>query len=68
MVGFFELTMVVVREREVFLEWESDQNYSLDRGYKLFMNKNELEVIRVSYSITSILSFKINVLLSSKSV
>ena len=38
------------------------------RGCKLFLSENWFEVVRVDYGIASILPFRIDVLLSSKSI
>ena len=38
------------------------------RGYKLFLSKDRLEVVRVDYGIASIPPFRIDVLLSSESI
>jgi len=44
------------------------KNGSLYRGYKLFLSENGLEVVRVDCGVASILLFRINISLSSKSV
>jgi len=45
-----------------------EEDSSLYRGCKLFLSEDGLEVMRVDYSIASILSFRIDVPLSSKSI
>ena len=44
------------------------QDSSLYRGCKLFLSKYQFEVVRVDCSIASIFSFRINILLFSKSI
>ena len=45
-----------------------DKNCYSDGGHKLFMGKNKLEVVRLTHGIASIHFFKIDVLLSNKSI
>jgi len=50
------------------VERRKKKDYSSYRGYKLFLSKDRLEVVRVDCGITSVLSFRINVPLSSESI
>jgi len=44
------------------------KDYSLYRGYKLFLSEDRFEVVRVDCSIASIPLFRINIPLSSESI
>ena len=50
------------------MERRKKEDSSLYRDWKLFLNKNRFEVVRVDCDIASILLFRIDVLLSSKSI
>jgi len=49
-------------------DWLRTVYYCLNRGHKLFMNKNQFEFIRINHTIAGISSFRIDILLSSKSI
>jgi len=49
-------------------EWLRTVYYCLNRGHKLFMDKNQFEFIRINHSVASISSFRIGILSSSKSI
>jgi len=46
----------------------SEQEYCLDRGYKLFIDENGFEVVRIDHGIASTPSFKIDIPLYSESI
>ena len=50
------------------MERREKENSSLYGGYKSFLSENRFEVVRVDCSVASILSFRIDVPPSSKSV
>jgi len=50
------------------MERRKKKDHSLYRGYKLFLSEDRFEVVRVDYGIASILSFRIDIPLSSKSI
>jgi len=50
------------------IEQRRDKNCYSDRGHKLFMDKNKLEVVRLTHDIASMYLFKIDVLLSNESI
>ena len=50
------------------MERKEKKNHSLYEDCKLFLSEDRLEVVRVDYSIASILPFRIDILLSSKSI
>ena len=50
------------------MKGKKEKDSSLYREHKLFLSKNWFEVVRVDCSITSIPSFRVNILLSSKNV
>ena len=49
-------------------ERRKEEDSSSYGGYKLFLSEDEFEVIRVNCGIVNILSFRINILLSSESI
>ena len=49
-------------------ERRKKEDSSLYRGYKLFLSKNQFEVVRIDCSIASIPPFRIDILLSSESI
>ena len=51
-----------------YIKQRRDKNYYSDRGHKLFMGKNKLEVVRLTHGIASMHLFKINVPLSNESI
>ena len=50
------------------MERGEKEDYSLYRGYKLFLSEDGLEVIRVDCGIASIPLFRVDILLSSKNI
>jgi len=45
-----------------------EENSSSYKSYKLFLSEDWFEVVRVDYGIVSILLFRVDILLSSKSI
>ena len=58
----------MLRLTTIVIQRKGKKNCSLYGDYKLFLSKDEFKVVRVKYSIVSILLFRINILLSSKSI
>jgi len=50
------------------MEKREKKNGSLYRGYKLFLNEDRLEFVRVDCGIASIPPFRIDIPLSSESI
>ena len=51
-----------------YTERKKEQNSSLYRGCKLLLSEDKFEVVRIDYSVASILPFRIDVPLSSESI
>ena len=62
------LVKIIETNDSCYTEQRKDENYCLNRGHKLFISENWLEVVKVNHDIASILFFRIYVLLSSKSI
>jgi len=62
------LVKIIETSNSCYTEQRRDENYCLNRGYKLFISVNWLEAVEINHDIASILFFRIDVPLSSENI